>query len=80
MYAFPDRLRQLRADSGLTQKQLAIEVGSSERGLQDYELHKRKPGHDVIIKLCRYFNVSADYLLGLSDEPTAHRKEEPHGQ
>ena len=69
MYIFPERLKYLRVENGLTQKQLANAVGAGERGLQDYELRKCKPGHDAIIKLCQHFNISADYLLGLSDDP-----------
>jgi len=35
---------------------------------------------ESLIAPADYFDVSADYLFGLSDEPTAHRKEEPNGQ
>ena len=39
---------------------------------QRYEYGDREPNFDKVIKLCNYFNVSADYLLGLSDDPTRH--------
>ena len=64
MAIFADRLKELRKKSNLTQKALAEIVGSSERGIQNYELENNKPTSDVLIKLADYFNVSTDYLLG----------------
>ena len=52
---FGERLKQLRAVKNLTQKQLAIETETSERGIQNYEMGIRKPAFD--------------YLVGRSDEP-----------
>lgn len=67
---FGERLKQLRAVKNLTQKQLAIETETSERGIQNYEMGIRKPAFDVLIALADYFDVSLDYLVGRSDEPT----------
>jgi len=67
MPTFPDRLKELRSSKGLTQKALGELVGSSERGIQSYELETRKPTLDVINKLADFFNVSTDYLLGRTD-------------
>lgn len=64
---FGERLKQLRSEKNLTQKQLASETGTSERGLQNYEMGIRKPAYDVLIALADYFNVSLDYLVGRSD-------------
>ena len=66
---FGERLKQLRAVRNLTQKQLAIETETSERGIQNYEMGIRKPAFDVLIALADYFDVSLDYLVGRSDEP-----------
>ena len=66
---FADRIVNLRKSDGLTQKQLAIETGLSEIGIQSYERRIRKPAHDAIISLADFFNVSTDYLLGRSDNP-----------
>ena len=63
------RIKILRKLSKFTQKQVAKDIGLSERAYQDLEYGTFKPNYENIIKLCRYFNVSADYLLGLSDEP-----------
>ena len=66
---FGERLKQLRVVKNLTQKQLAIETETSERGIQNYEMGIRKPAFDVLIALADYFDVSLDYLVGRSDEP-----------
>ena len=75
MYVFNERLKLLRKENNITQKQLAVDIEASERGIQHYELGERKPSYELIIRLCLYFNVSADYLLGLSDEPRPLRTE-----
>lgn len=67
---FGERLKQLRAVKNLTQKQLAIETETSERGIQNYEMGIRKPAFDVLIALADFFDVSLDYLVGRSDDPT----------
>lgn len=67
MSNFSTQLRKIRKERKLTQRQLAIEIGASERGIQQYELGERKPAFDVLIALADYFNVSLDYLVGRSD-------------
>lgn len=69
MNDFATQLRKIRKERGLTQKQLAIEIGASERGIQQYELGERKPAYDVLIALADYFDVSLDYLVGRSNDP-----------
>ncbi len=70
MSGFPERLKELRIQNKVSQKEIANNIETSESLFQKYEYGKTKPAYDVIIKLCNYFNVSADYLLGLSDDPT----------
>jgi len=70
MPEFSERLKELRKTRGLTQKQLAEETNASERGIQNYEIKARKPEHDALIALADYFDVSLDYLVGRSDDPT----------
>ncbi|MCL2853536.1 MAG: helix-turn-helix domain-containing protein [Defluviitaleaceae bacterium] len=66
---FSDRLKELRKAKGLSQRGLGEAIGISERGIQNYELETNKPTSDIITKLADYFDVSADYLLGRSDNP-----------
>ena len=69
MSNFPERLKEVRGINKHTQKQVAQAIGIAERQYQVYEYGNVDPSYKVIIKLCRHFNVSADYLLGLSDVP-----------
>ena len=68
MSEFSDKILNLRKLYKVTQKQVAIGTDISERLYQSYEYGTRIPHCENLIKLCRYFNVSADYLLGLTDE------------
>lgn len=69
---FSDRLISIRRQRGVTQRQLAESIGVSEIAVQNYENQRRKPAFDVLIALADYFDVSLDYLVGRSDDPTRH--------
>lgn len=69
MFNFGTRLRQIRERYGFTQKQFAEKIGSDERGIRRYESGERKPGLDVILSILDNVDVSADYLLGRTDNP-----------
>lgn len=69
---FSERLISLRKNSNLTQKQVYEAVGMSALGYQRYEYGKREPAYKNLIALADYFNVSLDYLVGRSDDPTRH--------
>lgn len=70
MTIFSDRLRELRIKNQNTQKIVAESINISERSYISLESGQFKPSHDNIIKLANFFNVSSDYLLGISDDPT----------
>ena len=63
------RIRDLREDQDLTQKQLAEIIGTSQSYYAQYENEKRPLPMNVIRKLAIFYNVSADYILGLIDRP-----------
>ena len=65
---YVERIKQLREEDGLSQAQLAKAVGISQAAIALWELGDRTPSADAIIKLAEFFDVSADYLLGLKDE------------
>lgn len=73
---FPDKLRDLRAASGLSQQKVADNLGITKVGYQYYEYGKKLPGFGVITRIADLFNVSADYLLGRTDEPRLPSKAE----
>lgn len=66
---FSNRLKMLRTEKHLTQKQLAINTYIGESTIQSYELGTRLPTLPALVTLSRYFNVSIDYLVGESDNP-----------
>ena len=67
MFIFGEHLKKLRHTKNITQKQLAEAVNLSERGIQIYEMNVREPSMSILISLAEYFEVSLDYLCGLSD-------------
>ena len=67
---FGTRLKQLRKQAGLTQQQLATQLGITKSVVSFYELQDRSPSPEVLIKLAAIFHVSADYLLGLDTRET----------
>lgn len=63
-------LRKLRKERNVTQKQLARALGVSESTISLYESGKHEPDHATLIKIADYFNVSIDYLLGRTSNPS----------
>ena len=64
---FSERLKELRAEKGLSAKSLGKEAGLSDASIIDWENAKRIPSAESILKLAIYFKVSTDYFYGLSD-------------
>lgn len=63
--AFKDRLRDMRVQTGITQKGLASAVGITERSIQNYELGTRKPNNmEVVQKIADALHTTTEYLLG----------------
>ena len=63
------RIRDLREDHDLTQKKLADELNCSQQVYSNYEPGQRDIPTDILIKLALYYNVSTDYILGLTQNP-----------
>lgn len=64
---FAERLKLLRTSNNISQRQLAREVGFSQASIARWEKSKQRPTDEIIIAFAKYFQVSADYLLGLED-------------
>ena len=60
------RIRDLREDNDLTQKQVASMLNCSQQVYSNYELGQRDIPTDILIALSRFYNVTTDYILGLS--------------
>lgn len=68
MEILAQRLRVLRKELNLRQEDAAKALGLSTNGYQRYELDQRDPDAPVLVAMAELFHVSADYLLGLSEE------------
>lgn len=64
---YGSRIRELRNEKGITQAALAKILNTTQKSISKYELEMLDLSTDMIIKICKFFNVSADYLLGLED-------------
>ena len=62
------RIKDLRIENGLTQKELAKILHSSDKNIWAYENGVASPPIDILIAYADYFDVSTDYLLGRTDE------------
>lgn len=65
---FGDRLVKIRKEHGYTRESLANELHISKYTLRNYELGVTEPGHTFLKQISDFFNISIDYLLGLTDE------------
>lgn len=63
------KIRSLRESLELSQQDVANHIGCSSKVLSNYELNKREPDFETFIKLCDFFNVTADYLLDRTENP-----------
>ena len=63
------RIRDLREDNDLTQREMAKNLNCSQQVYSNYELGQRDIPTDILIKLSRLYKVSIDYILELTDNP-----------
>ncbi len=68
MNAYVKRIRDLREDADLTQTEVAEYLGTSQTMYARYERGANEIPVRHIIKLCNYYRVSADYILGITDK------------
>lgn len=67
MLKFAERLKELRIEKNLSQRDLAKATGISQNAIAFWENEKRIPNANAVVILSRYFSVSTDYLLGEED-------------
>lgn len=63
------RIRDLREDNDMKQRELAALLNCSQQVYSNYELGQRDIPTDVLIKLSTLYNVSVDYILGITNTP-----------
>ena len=67
--SFAQILSELRRTAGLSQRKAAADLNISQALLSHYENGAREPGLNFVCRVCDYYNVTADYLLGRSPNP-----------
>lgn len=70
-----NRIKDLRKEKNMTQKELGIKIGVSDRTIGYYESEERFPPQDILQKLADFFNVSVDYLLGRTQKTISYKNE-----
>ena len=67
MIKFSERIRELRQEKGVKQREMAELLGIQLRSYQNYEGGERRPDYEGLVALADYFDVTTDYLLGRTD-------------
>ena len=62
------RLKNIREDSDFTQSKIGEIINKSQQGYNHIETGRAELKIDDLIRLCKFYNLSADYMIGLSDE------------
>ncbi len=70
-----ERLYDLRKDKGLSQEELGKILNINKHSISSYERDKSEPPDDIKIRLAKFFNVSIDYLLGMTDSPNPYNND-----
>lgn len=70
MKGFGERLLELRRAVGLTQKQVADELGIHSVTYLHYEKDQREPSLDTVVRIAAFYDVTTDYLLGVEQSPS----------
>jgi len=65
---FKARLKELRTEDGISQKQLALAIGTSDDCIYFWEKGRSEPSIAEIIALAKYFDITTDYLLGIKSD------------
>ena len=74
MQTFLEKLKGLREDNDLTQTQIAEVLGTSQTMYARYERGANEMPIRHLVTLCKFYNVSADYLLGTAPDPKRRQK------
>ncbi len=73
MLDYQTRLRNFREDRDLTQADIGKLLNKSQQGYNHIEAGRAELKIDDLIKLCRYYNLSADYVIGLTNTPKSYK-------
>lgn len=74
MMDYRERLRAIREDRDLTQAEIGKLLEKSQQGYNHIEAGRSELKIDDLVKLCRYYDLSADYIIGLINKPRSYKK------
>lgn len=75
MKTYGHRIAKLREQRKLTQEELSKQLSISRASLSHYEKNRRVPDYETLNKIADFFNVTVDYLIGRTDDPTPPENE-----
>ena len=70
------KIKELRANAGISQKKLAEIVGVSQQAINKYENHDTEPDIETLKRMAAYFNTSVDYIIGYEGPNSAAPSDE----
>ena len=70
---YRDRLRDIREDHDLTQAELGKLLNKSQQGYNHIDAGRAELKIDDLVKICKFYNLSADYLIGLTDQKKSYK-------
>ena len=71
---YRERIKSAREDRDMTQEQVGRILNKSQQGYNHIEMGRAELKIEDLIRLCRYYNLSADYLIGLIDKPLSYKR------
>lgn len=71
---YRERIKGIREDLDLTQAQIGKLLNKSQQGYNHIETGRAELKIEDLVLLCQYYNVSADYLIGLIDQPISYKR------
>ena len=72
---YRERIRNVREDHDLTQAQIGKILNKSQQGYNHIEAGRAELKIDDLVLLCKYYDLSADYLIGLIDKPVSYKRQ-----
>lgn len=73
MADYRQRLRDIREDRDLTQAELGKLLSKSQQGYNHIEASRAELKIEDLVKLCKFYNLSADYIIGLTDKKRSYK-------
>lgn len=70
---YRERIKNIREDKDLTQAQIGKLLNKSQQGYNHIEAGRAELKIDDLVKLCRFYNLSADYIIGLINTPKSYK-------